>query len=312
MSAIKQDLTPEEKLLALIQQQKPQERAPATVAAMAESEASANGGGTAARRADAPESQTVTAPASSRLDPQPEKKLRLAAEPATLVAQPLKPSSPDQSTAAPVAIEPAPSSSIVADAHLGDKPADRMEPKRAAAIPGPAGQATPVRIPSAMTRLGGVALTNRILLLVVLVLLVAVVYSVASIRSDVTDEIGRQIASAGTLPLPPLTVTRQTPPPLDLFLAKAAERDIFRPVRSSAATNGPVKVVGQVADLKLVGISLDAAAPEESEAIIRTKTDSKTHFVKLGQGVGDTGLTLVRVLPDRVILRANKQEYELK
>ena len=47
-------------------------------------------------------------------------------------------------------------------------------------------------------------------------------------------------------------------------------------------------------------------------AIIRGKADSKTYFVKLGQTVGDTDYVLDRVLPDRIILKQRKQEYELK
>jgi type II secretory pathway component PulC len=64
--------------------------------------------------------------------------------------------------------------------------------------------------------------------------------------------------------------------------------------------------------LKLVGISMDTAVPEESLAIIRNKVDSKTYFVKVGESVGDTGIILARVLADRVILKSQKQELELK
>jgi hypothetical protein len=159
----------------------------------------------------------------------------------------------------------------------------------------------------------GLPLINRVLALVVLVLLICVVYSVASIRADVAKEVSAQVANAGSLTLAPPVMTSESAPALDFFLEKVSKRNLFLPIGSPVPTNGigPV-VVGKAGDLKLVGISMDDAAPEESLAIIRNKVDSKTYFVKAGEGVGDTGLTLARVLSDRVILKSHKQEVELK
>lgn len=158
---------------------------------------------------------------------------------------------------------------------------------------------------------GGLALVNRMLALVVLVLLVMVVYSVASIRSDVDGEL-QKVLSAGSLRWEPLTGHNAALPPLEQYLARVSGRDIFMPLGVAATTNVVTVTVGKVGDLKLVGISADEAVPDESLAIIRNKVEAKTYFVKIGQTVGDTGLTLARVLTDRVVLKSQKQEVELK
>ncbi len=164
------------------------------------------------------------------------------------------------------------------------------------------------------TRLGlsGFGVLNRALGMVVLVLLVAVVYSGASIRSEVGEALKRQKEGAGGMPLVPGALDREVLPPLEDTVVKAAGRNFFLPPKQvSGVTNAPPGFES-LKDLKLIGVSLDNAAPEKSMAIIKNKATSKTLFVTPGQTVGDTGLVLVRVSGDRAIVRHKKAERELK
>lgn len=160
--------------------------------------------------------------------------------------------------------------------------------------------------------LSGFGLLNRSLGMVVLVLLVAVVYSGASIRSEVGEALKKQKEGAGGMPLIPGALDREVLPPLEDTVVKAAGRNFFLPPKhASGVTNAPPGFES-LKDLKLIGVSMDNAAPEKSMAIIKNKATSKTMFVTPGQTVGDTGLVLVRVLGDRAIVRHKKAERELK
>ena len=308
MSNAKQELTPEEKLLALIQRDKSQETPPVVAVAPV----SPSPAPVAVASPAAPAVVESPSPVVPKAEPASEKKLKLSAQvekpqvKAPEKAEPVAPSKIAEEKTMPAA---------AAKAVASSGPDKQVEP---APVPSPPKE-TPVVVtqaqPIVMTvRRGviGLPLINRVLALVVLVLLVCVVYSVASIRADVAKEVSAQVANAGSLTLAPPMMTSESAPALDFFLDKV-KRNLFLPIGSPVSTNGvgPV-VVGKAGDLKLVGISMDDAAPEESLAIIRNKVDSKTYFVKAGEGVGDTGLTLARVLPDRVILKSHKQEVELK
>ena len=182
------------------------------------------------------------------------------------------------------------------------------------------GQRTEDRSPQSATlspsRSGGVPgllLLNRILAVVVLFLVGCVFYSVASIRPEIAKALEMQIRGAGSVSVAPAVVSNDGVIPVESYLEKVSARNIFVP-RVIEKDGSVVKVepAGAPKDLKLVGVSVDADVPAESMAIIRGKADSKTYFVKLGQTVGDTDYVLDRVLPDRIILKQRKQEYELK
>ncbi len=317
-------MTPEEKLLALIQRDKRQETIPSS----------------AVEPSREPEKVTIAPP----VVPQQAAASVPVVPPVPAVVSPVPVAAPTVSPAAPAVLEsvpPAPKVEPPAEKKIklsarSEKPIAKVTEKpivpvaekepapavaetKPAAIPQEvpvvnpvAAMASPVRVLTVRRGVGGLALVNRVLALVVLVLLVLVVYSVASIRTDVAKDVSTQVASAGTLPLAPLVVTSEAVPALDYYLDKVSGRNLFMPFGSPATTSVVSVVVGKAGDLKLVGVSVDESAPEESLAIIRNKADSKTHFVKVGQNVGDTGLTLARVLADRVILKSHKQEVELK
>ncbi len=327
MSNAKQEPTPEEKLLALIQSDKRQEPTPPSaekpvvpvVAAAVPREAPVP----PAPPPSAPPAPVAVpvvpeaAPPIPKAEPPPEKKLKLSAraEQSAIDAE--------KKLAAPASKGPAP-----ADAGSKSTPPAVTKPEAAiASVAAPSEKPAPLpkeepavaaisaapRIMTVRRGVGGLALVNRILALVVLVLLVLVVYSVASIRADVAKNLSTQVSSAGSLPWTPVMMTSETVPALDYYLDKVSRRNLFTRVGGGSVTTNVVSVVeGAAGDLKLVGISMDDSDPGESLAIIRNKVDSKTHFVKVGQTVGDTGLTLARVLADRVILKSHKQEVELK
>jgi type II secretory pathway component PulC len=130
----------------------------------------------------------------------------------------------------------------------------------------------------------------------------------------VAAEIQKQIQVAGEMPMGSSVAANEAVPTLDSLIDKVGGRNIFGVLTKGGGggdTNIPPDKVEKSSDLKLMGISLDSAEPGESIAIIKNKPDSKTYFVKIGQAVGDTGYTLQRVLPDRVVLKGRKQELEL-
>jgi hypothetical protein len=149
--------------------------------------------------------------------------------------------------------------------------------------------------------------------LVVLGLVVVIFYAVMSIKPGIAKEVERQIEGAGSLSLTPQMIVEESVPALEFYLDKVSARNPF----VAKVVTGPSGAVasekaGAPKDLKLIAVSLDAAAPADSMAIIKSKTDSKTYFVKLGQTVGDTDYVLDKVLADRIVLKQRKQEYELK
>ena len=300
MDEKKQELTPEEKLLALIQQNKSKESAPSAA-------------------------QT----ASSEEPPQKEKKIKLASEsggpapagsPARTPAADVKSADPKAGEkpksagptvqGSPAAKTVAGGGAVVAKAETPAPAPDADDLKTRQAV-----EATARLQASTTGRVSGMGMTllNRVLAVVVLVLLIGVVYSIASIRAGVAEELAVQIAGAGEMPLMPLVSTNVSVPPLDYYLGVVAKRDLFGlPAAPGQVVTNAVPVLQEKSDLKLMGVSLDAVEPSDSMAIIKNKPDSKTYFVKVGQAVGDTGFTLQRVLSDRVVLKSKKQELELK
>lgn len=176
----------------------------------------------------------------------------------------------------------------------------------------PSGVPQPLLFPT--IRVSGVTITNRVLAAVVLLLIGVVFYSVAGTQRGIYEEIRRQINGAGEMSVPPLVISEETVPSVDIFLDKVSKRNFFAPIMAEKDTAGAAvpATVGLTKDLKLVAVSVDAATASESMAIIKSKADSKTYFVKIGENVGDTGFVLFKVLADRLVLKKGKQEFELK
>lgn len=157
-------------------------------------------------------------------------------------------------------------------------------------------------------------LLNRGLAVLVLGLIVGVFFAVMSIKPGIAKELERQIDGAGSLSVTPQMIVEESIPVLDFYLDKITTRNPFIARVQPGPDGVPVKVekAGAPKDLKLMAVSVDAASPADSMAIIKSKTDSKTYFVKLGQTVGDTNYQLEKVMDDRIVLKMGKQEFELK
>jgi type II secretory pathway component PulC len=163
-------------------------------------------------------------------------------------------------------------------------------------------------------RVSGVTITNRVLAAVAMLILVAVFYSVAGAQRGIAEDVQKQIAGVGEMAVSPVTLPDVSVPAVDGLLEIVGRRNFFVPKLAEKDNSGAVVPVtaALTKDLKLVAISMDAAMASESMAIIKSKADSKTYFVKIGENVGDTEFVLTKVMADRIVLRQRKQEFELK
>lgn len=156
---------------------------------------------------------------------------------------------------------------------------------------------------------------NRGLAAVAALLVLAVFYSVAGTQRGINEEVRRQLSSAGEMSVVPVAIVEEPVSTAEALVDRVSGRNYFSPIvteKTSAGGGAATAVVGALKDLKLVAVSVDAATPSDSMGIIKNKADSKTYFVKIGETVGDTGMTLLKVLGDRLILKQGKQEFELK
>ncbi len=300
------ELTPEEKLLALIQQDKRQGSAPEPakpVKAPASAPASSFPLGSppalnAESRAETPVPSVPAAVQAPATSPAQEgavgtnagQKLRLA---------------PTVAPAPQVKAE-VPSGGPLASAETPEPPTADV-PASPPAEPSPVRSRAPRFLSGAAS---GWSLVNRGLALVVLVLVVVVVYSIASIPTDVENAMARQVEGEGSLSDGArATVEVARTVPVDEYLQKVSGRDVFQTVEPGGTTTN---LPGAVQEFKLMGVSIDTNAPDSSMAILRSKTTSRTYFVKPGEALGDTGFTLGRVMADRAILKKQQQEIEVR
>lgn len=357
-------MTPEEKLLALIQQDKrpavsatPQEKLLALIEQDKRNPAPAvpvppvvvAAPATAAPPPAPVQPIPVAAPIPAKTAPTP---VPVSVTPQPVVVAPIPVKSAPVAAAAPVLAKPAPvvvappvelpktplvvlppasaQSPVVAEAKPAPAPLPTPQPVKAADIPAvetaslpatqqPNNTATassplPQSLQFPSIRISGVTVTNRVLAAMVMLLIVAVFYSVAGTQRSIDADIQRQMSGAGEMAVIPLAIADETVPSVEVLLEKVGSRNFFSPKPSEKGKSGTdiPEATGAVKDLKLVAVSLDATTDSESMAIIKTKADSKTHFVKLGESVGDTGFVLTKVLADRIVLRQRKQEFELK
>ena len=339
-------MTPEEKLLALIQQDKrqggsitPQEK----LLALLEQDK---------RKPDAVQAQPVVAPAvvpvaapipvpvavpvAAPTPPQKEAK-PLPVVVAAPVPPPVKPvpvvaAPPPEVKKAPLVVlppaapppvkpAPVPAPAVVVPVAVPAAPVVVPVASQpvAAVQSGQPARSTPPSAPQPMLfptiRVSGMTITNRVLAVVVMLLIVVVFYSVAGTQRGIKDELQRQMSGAGEMSVPPLFISDEPVPGVDVFVEKVSARNFFVPralEKNREAGSDAAAPVGLTKDFKLVAVSMDATTPSESMAIIKGKVDSKTYFVKMGESVGDTGFILARVLADRVVLKQRKQEFELK
>ena len=293
MSETAKKMTPEEKLLALIQQDKrqtPVEPKPPTPAAVA--------------------------PAPSPPAPTPAAAVPVAPKPAPVsapvpAAVPVV-SGPSPGTSAP-GKEEAPRLKLAEPALplVGATSAPEEMPPADKA--GPMAVKAPAFVSLSTSRATGLLLLNRGLGVVVLVLIALVFYSVGAINPGIAEALERQVLGAGSLSMTPTVFPQEAPPALESYLEKVAARNVFV-ARAQTKSEGDAhpEATGSPKDLKLVAVSMDSSSAEESMAIIRNKADSKTYFVKLGQTVGPTDYVLDRIFSDHVVVKLQKQLFDVK
>jgi len=153
---------------------------------------------------------------------------------------------------------------------------------------------------------------NRVLGGCVILLIALVALRIGAIRPGIAEALEKQVRGAGNRPLQPLVMSEETVPALDAYLDKVSVRNIFIPKVAAKEGGATPEAVGSPKDLKLVAISIDSSVVSESIAIIKNKGDSKTYFVKSGQTIGSTEYVLDKVFSDHVIIKLRKQEFELK
>ena len=295
-------MTPEEKLLALIQQDKKraEQASPPTVA---------------------PPSSPAPAPVQEPPKAVVQESPRVAPPPPPAARKPAPPPPPAEAPVAPP--PPSPPKLKLAerkDEETAEAPAPEPDTKTAPVedkpAPGPRSKpATGTSLVASMPlRAMGLVHLNRALSVVVVLLIACVVYSIGSIRPENDDALERQVTNAGRVPIPVLAVPEDTESPLETYLEKVSTRNIFMLKVASGAPGGARTdtTASGIKDLKLMAVSIDSATPDESTAIIRNKVESKTYFVKPGQAVGTSEYVVDKVLGDRVVLKFRKQELELR
>lgn len=309
MSETTKDMTPEEKLLALIQQDKRRAE-------------SGSQTGSAVAPPAAPAAAPVPVPAAA-----PAKVAAVAPAPPVVAAAPVA-APPPAAVTPPARAVPKESEARL---KLADPQPAKVVPKAPEAVPVPApagdavGEPAPVSqakepsrgpaIPArAMSPRGfSLLLLNKILAGIVLVLAAFLFYRIGAIRPEINLSIERLITTAGTLPVRPTAAVQEKTVSADALLEKANARNAFVPRTQSKTPGAPhVEPNGSPKDFKLMAVSIDAAAEAESVAIIRNKTDSKTYYVKPGQTIGSTEYVLDRVYGDHVVVKLRKQEFDLK
>lgn len=293
MSEAAKKMTPEEKLLALIQQDKRQTPVEPK-----------------------PHTPVAVAPAPSPPAPAPAPAAPVAPKPAPVPAP--------VPAAVPVASVPSPATSAP-----GKEAAPRLklaEPVLPLAVAtsspeelppvdkaGSAAVAAPAFVSLSTSRSTGLLLLNRGLGVVVLVLIALVFYSVGAINPGIAEALERQVIGAGSLSMTPTVFPQEAPPALDSFLEKVKDRNAFvAKAQTKGEGDARPEATGAPKDLKLVAVSMDSSSAEESMAIIRNKADAKTYFVKIGQTVGPTDYVLERIFNDHVVVKLQKQLFDVK
>lgn len=325
MSADKKELSPEERLLQVIQKgnaengetaklapplqppPKPQAAAPSPSALKADPPPAAPPQRPAAVVAPPPRSpaphpvaepKTVAPSASPQPAPEGERKLKLASPPSVAAAA----TAAVKSEAVAVAKEATVLPSI-------ESPGAAAVPSQDAIIvPGPE-----VAVKTGFGQLLGgrkitVSVVNRCLFLIALVLLGAVIYDLLLAKTGGAVS----VPNGGVGNKAPVTAWKVTPlNPVNVYTDLAAKRDIWKQMGGEKGGGGDGEQLPQPVktSFKLVALSIDRGSPAESMAIIADQ--SRTYFVKSGQPLGETGYTLEKVFDDRVILKSRKGEVNL-
>ena len=307
------ELTPEEKLLRVIQQTRAADESAEPAAPQAKAEPAA------------PPAQKPK-PAAS---PSPQKPpLVERAEPASATPEPKTPPSPGPARPALKTVKAPSAASPAAAAPSSAPPAREPAPPRAAAeVKAPQPEALPAA-PVAGPSVGGepsrrkwfsadswkgvhaagvtVDSTIRFLGVIILVLLLLVVYDALSVK----PELAAAVPGIGEQASPTVTESAvPTLPPLDQYLGK---RNPFQPLASSVIVQEGTNRPAEIKDYNLLGVSWDPANAGGSEALVRDLKKKVTYFLKEGQPVGETDFVVGKIQRDKVVLKQKGKEWDLR
>ena len=290
MSSKPEDLSPEERLLKVIQSGKAPASGPAPAAAAAAA--------VSVSPQPAPQAPAVEKP-----------KLTVAPK----AAEPVKPAAEkpvEKPAAKPVAKAPTPAPAAAPAAAAPISPpvepqAQPVEKSVEESLPQP----QPLKERSGGLGLRGV---NRILLAAVLAGIVVVAYDLWADR-PVAPAMGESdSAVVETFPQP------EPVPTLAQLMAKVGDRNLFDVPDAPAPKPDQERRTDKTAapeaakNFKLMGVSLDERQPAESMALIRDQATGNTYFLKVGQRVADSDFVLGSIRSESVTLKTQKGELELR
>ncbi len=155
-------------------------------------------------------------------------------------------------------------------------------------------------------------LVNKILTVLLIGLTVLVVHCVLNKRPKVSQITGA-IAKIKFQAIKKGAIEKFKP--VEIYLEQVKKRDIFkpspRPKRKIAVISGAkearAKLKEIVKDLKIVGISWG----KTPKAMVRSKKEQSTYFLREGQMIGATGIEVKTILKDKVIITYQGEEMEL-
>ncbi len=303
MASDKHDLTPEEKLLKVIQQSRGRDdKEPKPGEASVPSPA-------ASASASSPAPAKPVTPSPAPTPPRPPVQPAPAEKPAAVPKEAPTPAASDRKLK--IATPPPAAAESKAAAALAPH-ADGTEPAAGGPAAPPAPQASvavqrALRLVAAAAERLSIVKVNRVLAAVILILLALTVYQVGFARPAVLLDVA--IAPA-VEPSPGGAPPAVSIPPLDEY---ASLRNPFAPrgAKPSTSTNTPIHVASAT-DFKLIGVSWDPASPDESEAILRSESRRQTYFVRQGQSIADADVSVIKVERERVLLRQSGKEIEVK
>ena len=158
-------------------------------------------------------------------------------------------------------------------------------------------------------------MANACLGIVVAVMLAATVKVFSAPGRDVR----RIVEAVSRLRVQPVQERIETLKPLDFYQGEMAKRDIFRPylvarkkpvvVKPPPAPKKPVEP--GLADLARSFVLVGIAWGDRPEAMIKDGKTNETYFVRQGQRIGTSGVTVKTIQKSKVVLRYKNEEMEL-
>ena len=221
-----------------------------------------------------------------------------AAAPARPVQEKPAEAAPKLKLAEPAALKPAPAAVIPA-----------VRPGAQIGVPTPESETAVVAMSAPVSRRLTISAVNRCLFVMVLVALGVLATDFLIGRTGAAVLAG----DAGEKEAPPALVqpakAGEPLAPLEKYLNR---RNPFAEI--SGQTDGGTNVTIKPAntDFRLMAVSFDSKSQAGSMAILAGKEGKQTYYVKCGQTIGDTGVTLKQVSADHVILESTKGEWEIR